>query len=212
VIILVGLGNPGPKYARHRHNFGYMAAEEVARRHGFSAERARFQSYVATGTIAGEKILLLRPKTYMNDSGRAVGSAQRFFKIKARDVIVMHDELDLVLGKVRVKRGGGAGGHNGIRSLDSNIGKDYRRIRLGIGHPGDKNRVHGYVLSDFRKTEMDKVGKVVDAVAEALPLLIEGEEADFMTRVALIHPPPKPPKPAGKGKADSGAEAKAEND
>ena len=191
MLVLVGLGNPGPKYERHRHNFGYMAAEEIAARYNFNAARAQFQSYVAEGTIAGEKILLLRPKTYMNDSGRAVGSALRFHKIKARDVIVMHDELDLLLGKIRVKRGGGAGGHNGLRSLDSHIGKDYRRIRMGIGHPGDKNRVERYVLSDFHKSELADMRKVIEAVTDALPVLIEDDEAAFMTRVALLNPPPK---------------------
>ena len=192
MLILVGLGNPGPKHAKNRHNFGSMAAEEIARRYSFSAARSRFQSNVSSGVIGGEKTLLLRPKTFMNLSGRAVGSAVRFHKIRARNVIVMHDELDLVLGKVRVKHGGGAGGHNGLRSLDSNIGKDYGRIRLGIGHPGEKHKVERYVLSDFHKSEIDDVRGVVDAIAEALPILVEGDEAGFMTRVALNHSPPKP--------------------
>lgn len=196
MLILVGLGNPGPKYAHNRHNFGFMAAEEIARRYGFSAERSRFQSYVSTGQIGGEKTLLLRPKTFMNLSGKAVGSALRFHKIRARNVIVMHDELDLVLGKVRVKHGGGAGGHNGLRSLDSNIGKDYKRIRMGIGHPGEKHQVERYVLSDFHKSELNDMQGVIDAIADALPILVEGDEPGFMTRVALNHPPPKPdPKP-----------------
>jgi PTH1 family peptidyl-tRNA hydrolase len=205
MLVLVGLGNPGSKYAHNRHNFGFMAAEEIARRYGFSAERSRFQSYVASGAIGGEKTLLLRPKTFMNLSGRAVGSALRFHKIRARDVIVLHDELDLVLGKVRVKRGGGAGGHNGLRSLDSNIGKDYGRIRMGIGHPGEKYQVERYVLSDFHKSELDDARGVVDAIADALPILIEGDDAGFMTRVALNHPPPKPnpPKPNPKSKPDN---------
>jgi PTH1 family peptidyl-tRNA hydrolase len=193
MLILVGLGNPGPKYAGNRHNFGFMAAEEIALRYGFSAARPRFQSFVSSGVIGGEKTLLLRPKTFMNLSGRAVGSALRFHKIRAREVIVMHDELDLLLGKVRVKHGGGAGGHNGLRSLGSNIGKDYGRIRMGIGHPGEKHRVERYVLSDFHKSERNEALAVVHAVAEALPILVEGDEAGFMTRVALIHPPPKPP-------------------
>ncbi|NQU70261.1 MAG: aminoacyl-tRNA hydrolase [Rhodospirillales bacterium] len=191
MLVLVGLGNPGPQYANNRHNFGFMVAEEIARRYGFSAERSRFQSYVSSGEIDGQKTLLLRPKTYMNLSGRAVSSALRFHKIRAREVIVMHDELDLVLGKIRVKRGGGAGGHNGLRSLDSNIGKDYQRIRMGIGHPGEKHQVERYVLSNFHKSEMDELRGVIDAVAEAIPILIAGDEAGFMTRVALIHPPPK---------------------
>ncbi len=192
MLIFAGLGNPGPKYARHRHNIGYMVADEIIRRYGFRLAQARHHSYVATGEIEGEKILLLKPKTFMNDSGRAVGSALRYYKLKARDVTAIHDELDLAPGKVRVKRGGGAGGHNGIRSLDSHIGKDTRRIRIGIGHPGDKNRVERYVLSDFAKTDQPVMRDVVDAVCEALPILVAGDDAGFMTKVALICPPPKP--------------------
>lgn len=205
MLILVGLGNPGPKYARHRHNVGSMAAEEIARRYDFAAARAKFQSYVASGVIAGEKVLLLRPKTYMNESGRAVGSALRFHKLKARDVVVMHDELDLVPGKVRVKKGGGAAGHNGLRSIASNIGRDYRRIRLGIGHPGDAHRVHRYVLSDFAKSETARVEAMIEAVAEALPLLVAGDDAGFMTKVALLCPTPKPAREK-KAKAETPAE------
>ncbi len=192
MLILAGLGNPGPKYARHRHNLGYMVADEIIRRYGFRLAQARHHSYIATGDIRGEKILLLKPKTFMNDSGRAVGSALRYFKLKARDVTAIYDELDLAPGKVRVKRGGGAGGHNGIRSLDSHIGKDYRRIRIGIGHPGDKKRVHRYVLSDIAKADQPLMHDIVDAVCEALPILVDGDDAGFMTKVALLCPPPKP--------------------
>lgn len=192
MLILVGLGNPGPKYAGHRHNIGYMVADEVIIRHGFTRSRARYHSQVAEGTIAGERILVLKPKTYMNDSGRAVGSALRFHKLRARDVIAVHDDLDLAPGKVRVKRGGGHGGHNGLRSLDSHIGKDYRRVRIGIGHPGDRNRVERYVLSDFGKADRTWVRRVVDAVCEALPILIAGDDPGFMTRVALLTQPPGP--------------------
>jgi len=192
MLIFAGLGNPGPQYAGHRHNVGYMVADEIIRRYDFRLAQARHHSYVATGTIGGEKILLLKPKTFMNHSGRAVGSALRYYKLKARDVTVFYDELDLVPGKVRVKRGGGAGGHNGIRSLDSNIGKDYRRIRIGIGHPGDKNRVQRYVLSDFAKAELPLIQDIVDAVCEALPIPVEGDDSGFMTKVALLCPPPKP--------------------
>jgi PTH1 family peptidyl-tRNA hydrolase len=191
MLIFAGLGNPGPKYARHRHNVGYMVADEIIRRYGFRLAQARHHSYVATGDIGGEKILLLKPKTFMNHSGRAVGSALRYYKLKARDVTAFYDELDLVPGKVRVKRGGGAGGHNGIRSLDSNIGKDYRRIRIGIGHPGDRNQVQHYVLSDIAKADQPLIRDVVDAVCEALPILVEGDDAGFMTKVALLCPPPK---------------------
>ena len=208
MLLLVGLGNPGPKYAGHRHNVGFMAADEVADRYHFARARTRFQSHVAEGVIAGEKVLLLKPKTFMNESGRAVGSALRFHKLRARDIIVIHDELDLVPGKVRVKRGGGAGGHNGLRSLDSHIGKDYRRVRIGIGHPGDKNRVERYVLSDFAKADRTWLGPTIEAICEALPLLIEGDDPGFMTRVALLTRPPRA-KQAGKpvhsdGKVDGG--------
>ncbi len=191
MLIFAGLGNPGPKYARHRHNIGYMVADEIIRRYGFRLAQARHHSYVATGDIRGEKILLLKPKTFMNDTGRAVGSALRYYKLKARDITAIYDELDLVPGKVRVKRGGGAGGHNGIRSLDSHIGKDYRRIRIGIGHPGDKKRVHRYVLSDIAKADLPLMRDIVDAVCEALPILVDGDDAGFMTKIALICPPPK---------------------
>ena len=192
MLIFAGLGNPGPKYALHRHNIGYMVADEIIRRYGFRLTQARHHSYVATGNIRGEKVLLLKPKTFMNDSGRAVGSALRYYKVKARNVTAIYDELDLVPGKVRVKRGGGAGGHNGIRSLDSHIGKDYRRMRIGIGHPRDKKRVHRYVLSDIAKADLPVMREIIDAVCEALPILVDGDDAGFMTKVALICPPPKP--------------------
>ncbi len=190
MLIFAGLGNPGPKHARHRHNIGYMVADEIIRRYDFRLAQARHHSYVATGEVAGEKILLLKPKTYMNESGRAVGTALRYFKIKAREITAFYDELDLAPGKVRVKRGGGHGGHNGIRSIESHIGKDFRRVRIGIGHPGDKKRVQRYVLSDFAKAEQPIMRDIVDAVCEALPILVEGDDGGFMTKVALICPPP----------------------
>ncbi len=192
MLIFAGLGNPGPKHARHRHNIGYMVADEIIRRYDFRLSQGRHHSYVATGEVAGEKILLLKPKTYMNESGRAVGSALRYFKIKAREITAFYDELDLAPGKVRVKRGGGHGGHNGIRSIESHIGKDFLRVRIGIGHPGDKKRVQRYVLSDFAKAEQPIMRDIVDAVCEALPILVEGDDGGFMTKVALICPPPKP--------------------
>lgn len=195
MLLFVGLGNPGPKYAKNRHNFGFMAADAIIRRHRFAAPRARFQGQICEGTIAGEKALVLMPATYMNESGRSVGEAMRFYKLSPDDVTVLHDELDLAPGKVRVKIGGGAGGHNGIRSIDSHIGRDYRRIRLGIGHPGDKDLVHNYVLQDFAKSDMGWVEKTVEAVADALPLLVGGGDSNFMTRVALLTQPPKPKRP-----------------
>lgn len=202
--VLVGLGNPGPKHARNRHNIGFMAADEIIRRYGLSLRQSRHHAYVAEGNIAGEKILLLKPKTFMNESGRAVGSAVRYHKLRPRDVTVMYDELDLAPGKVRVKMGGGHAGHNGVRSVSSHIGQDFRRIRIGIGHPGDRKRVHGYVLSDFPKAEIPWAEATVAAIAEALPALLAGDDPGFMTKVALLAPPPGRPEPAGGNGAGSG--------
>lgn len=190
MLIFAGLGNPGPKHARQRHNIGFMAADEIIRRYDFSLRQSKHHAYVAEGMIGGEKILTLKPKTFMNESGRALGSAVRFHKLRPGAVTVLYDELDLAPGKVRVKMGGGHAGHNGIRSISSHIGQDFRRVRIGIGHPGDKKRVHSYVLSDFPKAEQAWVERTVDAVADALPLLIEGDDAGFMTRVAYLAPPP----------------------
>ena len=193
MLLVVGLGNPGARFARHRHNIGYVAADALALRHGLSAPRRRFRSRLRAGEIDGERVLLLKPETYMNESGRAVRQALDFYKLRARDAVVIHDELDLAPGKVRVKRGGGHAGHNGLRSLDSHIGKDYRRVRIGIGHPGDRRRVERYVLSDFTAAERVHFAALAEAVAEAFPLVVAGDEPGFMTRVALVCPPPKPP-------------------
>ena len=190
MLIFAGLGNPGPKHARQRHNIGFMAAGEIIRRYDLSLRQSKHHAYVAEGMIGGEKILMLKPKTFMNESGRALGSAVRFHKLRPGAVTVLYDELDLAPGKVRVKMGGGHAGHNGIRSISSHIGQDFRRVRIGIGHPGEKKRVHSYVLSDFPKAEQAWVERTVDAVADALPLLIEGDDAGFMTRVAYLAPPP----------------------
>lgn len=201
MLLIAGLGNPGPKYERNRHNIGFMAVDEIVRRHSFGAWRSRFQSMAAEGGIAGEKVLILKPMTFMNESGRAVGEAVRFHKVESSQVIVIHDELDLKPGKIRVKSGGGHAGHNGLRSIDAHIGSNFRRIRVGIGHPGDKNRVHGYVLNDFAKAEMPVVERTVDAIAVHIGLLIEGDENSFMSRTAhdIFPPPPKPPRPEGTG-------------
>ncbi|TWT03168.1 aminoacyl-tRNA hydrolase [Reyranella sp. CPCC 100927] len=198
MLLLVGLGNPGPRHAAQRHNIGFMAADLIVRRHGFSTWRKRFQGEVAEGTLGGVRALALKPMTYMNDSGQSVGEAVRFHKLDLNDVIVFHDELDLAPGKVRVKTGGGAGGHNGIRDLDAHLGPDYRRVRMGIGHPGHKDLVHGYVLQDFSKAERESwLPKVLDAVASEAPLMAGGTKVDdekFMSRVAyLISPPPEKP-------------------
>ena len=193
--LLVGLGNPGPGHANNRHNIGFMALDKIVRCHGFGPWRVRYQGRVAEGRVGAKRVLALKPETYMNESGRAVGEALRFFKLNSDQVTVIYDEIDLKPGKIKIKTGGGAGGHNGIRSIDSHIGRDYRRVRLGIGHPGHKDLVHGYVLRDFAKVEMPGVEKLIDAVAAELPLLMDGDEGAFMSRVAQVTAPPKPAKP-----------------
>jgi len=194
--MIVGLGNPGSEYARNRHNIGFMAVDEIARRHGFSVWKVRNQGLAAEGTIGGERVMLLKPQTYMNKSGACVGPTARFFKIPPAEVIVLHDELDLAPGKLRVKTGGGAAGHNGLRSIAEQFSTDTVRVRLGIGHPGDKDRVQGHVLSDFTKTERAWLDPMLEAVADAAPLLIAGDASGFMSRVALLTRPPKPKKAA----------------
>ncbi|CEJ14168.1 Peptidyl-tRNA hydrolase [bacterium YEK0313] len=185
MILLAGLGNPGARYAGNRHNIGFMAVEAIHRRHRFAPWRQRFQGLTAEGTIGAEKVLLAMPGTYMNESGRSVGEAMRFFKIPLGDVVVFHDELDLPPAKLRVKTGGGNAGHNGLRSITAQCGNDYRRVRLGIGHPGDKALVHAYVLNDFAKAERPWVEDLVDAVADAADLLVAGDDASFQNRVHL---------------------------
>jgi len=184
--LLVGLGNPGAQYALHRHNIGYMAADAIADVHRFDPWRVRFQGFSADGRVGGEKLLLLKPTTYMNESGRAVGEAMRFYKLAPADVTVFYDELDLAPAKVRVKRGGGAAGHNGIRSIAAHIGEDFRRVRLGIGHPGHKDRVTGHVLGNFSRGELDGwVPDLLGAVAAEVDRLLKGDDARFMNDVAL---------------------------
>lgn len=196
MLLLVGLGNPGPSYKGHRHNIGFMAVEAIAARHGFGPWRARFQGEVCEGRLGDDKVVALKPQTYMNLSGQAVGEAMRFYKLTPAQVYVLHDELDLPAGKLRVKIGGGHGGHNGLRDIDSHIGKDYWRIRLGIGHPGDKEKVTGYVLSDFAKSERVWLDPLLDAVAANMPLL-PGDKGDshFLTAVTKATAPPAPAKP-----------------
>ena len=187
MLLWVGLGNPEPGMARQRHNIGFMAIDVIAHRHGFSPWRQRFKGLVAEGTVGGEKVLALKPMTYMNLSGEAVQAASSFFKIPPEQITAVHDELDLAPGKLRVKRGGGAAGHNGLRSMDRMLGTpDYWRVRLGIGHPGDKDRVTGHVLGDFAKVDRDWLIAMLDGVAEAAPLLAQGKPEDFMTKVALL--------------------------
>ncbi len=192
MLLLVGLGNPGPKYERNRHNIGYMAVDEIVRRHSFGPYRARFQSLTAEGSLAGEKILAMKPTTFMNESGRAVGEAMRYYKLTPDDVLVIHDEIDLAAGKIRAKKGGGLAGHNGLRSIDAHIGKEFHRVRIGVGHPGDKDRVHGHVLSDFAKAELPMFENIVDAIAASAESLGERAYDAFMTKASLILKPPKP--------------------
>ena len=182
----VGLGNPEPGMARQRHNIGFMAIDRIAERWGFSPWRSRFKGLVADGSVGGQKVLALKPMTYMNDSGAAVQAAASFFKLQPADITALHDELDLAPGKLRVKRGGGAAGHNGLRSMDRQLGSpDYWRVRLGIGHPGHKDRVLGHVLNDFAKVDQPWLAALLDAVADAAPLLAAAQPEQFMTRVAL---------------------------
>lgn len=207
--LLVGLGNPGDKYARHRHNAGFMAVERLAERHRFSPWKKRFQGYACDGEIDGERALLLKPDTYMNESGRAVGEAMRFLKLDIGDVVVFHDELDLDPGRVKAKVGGGNSGHNGLRSISAHLGNDYTRVRIGIGHPGHKDAVSGYVLHDFAKAEMVWLEPLLDAMAEAGGALLAGKPELFMTRVSrAIQAEPEPkaekPKPEPKVAAKTG--------
>ena len=183
--LFVGLGNPGAKYARNRHNIGFMAVDEIARRHGFAPWRRRFQGETSEVTLGTERVILLKPTTYMNESGRAVQEAAGFFKIAPGDVTVFQDELELPPGKVRVKIGGGIAGHNGLRSISAQIGNDYRRVRLGIGHPGVKELVHGHVLSDFSRDDNGWVTTLCEAIAEHAPLLATGADATFANKVHL---------------------------
>jgi PTH1 family peptidyl-tRNA hydrolase len=200
VLIVAGLGNPGASYAGNRHNIGFMAADAIARRHSFSPWRSKFKSQAADGEIGGEKILLLKPQTFMNLSGDAVGEALRFHKADPSSLLVLYDELDLPPGRLRVKTGGGAGGHNGIRSIDSHCGNAYRRVRLGIGHPGHKDLVQRHVLGDFAKADREWLEPFLDSVAENFPLLVKGDDSTFMNRIALATggPAPKVEKPAGR--------------
>ena len=185
MLLIAGLGNPGAQYRNNRHNVGFMAADAIARRHSFSPWSRKFKGEIAEGSLAGEKVLLLKPQTFMNLSGESVGEAMRFYKLGPADVVVIHDELDLAAGKIRLKAGGGHGGHNGLRSIDAHCGKDYRRLRIGIGHPGDKARVHGHVLGDFAKADAEWLDPLLEAIAAHADLLARGEDSTFMNRVTL---------------------------
>ncbi|MCB1335160.1 MAG: aminoacyl-tRNA hydrolase [Roseivivax sp.] len=194
--IFVGLGNPGGKYARNRHNIGFMALDRIAADHGFGPWKAKFQGQIAEGVLGGDKVLLLKPETFMNLSGQSVGEAMRFFKLSPADLTVFHDELDLAPGKVRLKQGGGHAGHNGLRSIHGHVGDAYARVRLGIGHPGRKELVAAYVLHDFAKADEGWLDDVLRGLSDGAPALAQGDGARFQNAVALRVAPPRPGKPA----------------
>jgi PTH1 family peptidyl-tRNA hydrolase len=206
MLLFAGLGNPGAKYANNRHNVGFMAADAIARRHSFSPWSKKFQGLISEGSLGGEKIVLIKPQTFMNLSGQSVGEALRFYKLELSALTVFYDEIDLAEGKLRIKTGGGAGGHNGIRSIDGHVGNAYRRVRIGVGHPGVKEMVHGHVLGDFAKADHEWLDVLLDSIADDAGLLAKGDDNSFMNRVTLAlrdklvptgdddRPPPKAPK------------------
>jgi PTH1 family peptidyl-tRNA hydrolase len=205
MLLVAGLGNPGAAYALNRHNIGFMAVDEIARRWGFSPARSRFHSLASEGAIdtpeGPVRALILKPQTYYNESGRAVGEALKFFKLKPADLVVFYDEIDLAPGRFRMKTGGGAAGNNGIRSVTAQVGPDFRRARLGTGHPGQKELVHGHVLSDFHKVDMKWVEPLLEACADALPLLALGEDEKYQTEVMRLAPADKAdPRALARGK------------
>lgn len=189
--LFVGLGNPGARYATNRHNVGFMAVDRIAADHGFAPWRTKFQGEVSEGRLGTERVVLLKPMTFMNLSGQSVGEAMRFFKLEPAYVTVFHDELDLAPGKCRVKEGGGHAGHNGLRSLHQHIGDDYARVRIGIGHPGHKDRVADYVLSDFAKADEAWLDDLLRGISDGAPALAAGDAARFMNAVALRTAPPR---------------------
>lgn len=201
--IFAGLGNPGSQYAGNRHNIGFMAVDAIQRRHSFSPWSKKFKALVSEGEIAGERVLLIKPQTYMNLSGEAVGEAMRFYKLEPKDIVAIYDELDLIQGKARIKTGGGHGGHNGIKSLDAHCGREYRRLRLGIGHPGSKEQVHNHVLGDFSKNDRIWLEPLIEAIADNADMLAKGEDSQLLNKLTLAtggkpEPEPAPAKPAGK--------------
>ncbi|UZD89609.1 aminoacyl-tRNA hydrolase [Cognatishimia activa] len=189
--LFVGLGNPGPKYAGNRHNIGFMALDRLAEDHGFAPWRKKFQGQVSEGKFGGEKVVLLKPETFMNLSGQSVGEAMRFYKLESTDVTVFHDELDLAPGKCRVKSGGGHAGHNGLRSIHQHLGPHYDRVRLGIGHPGHKDAVAGYVLRDFAKADQEWLDDLIRGISDGAPHLAADDAGKFMNAVALRVAPPR---------------------
>ncbi|MGI9492268.1 MAG: aminoacyl-tRNA hydrolase [Geminicoccaceae bacterium] len=193
MLLIVGLGNPGADYARHRHNIGFMALDALAETYRFPPWRSKYSSEITEGQLGNAKVMLQKPQTFMNRSGLAVAQAANFYKLALDDLLILHDELDLAPGKVRIKTGGGVAGHNGLRSIASSIGtKDFRRVRFGIGHPGDKNRVTGHVLGNFSSADREWLFPLLDAFVAAAPHLVEGDDAGCMNKIALMTKPPKP--------------------
>lgn len=206
--LIVGLGNPGAKYQHNRHNIGFMAVDEIHRQHsGFGPWRARFQAQVSEGRLGSEKALLMKPTTYMNESGRSVGEAMRFFKLEPADICVIYDELDLPPAKFRMKTGGGHGGHNGLRSISAHIGADYRRLRLGIGHPGNKNLVSNYVLGDFAKADNAWLDPLLEAIGHHAGLLADGKDSQFGNKLTLMLEPEKAKRPDKASRDHGGTQA-----
>jgi PTH1 family peptidyl-tRNA hydrolase len=195
-LLIAGLGNPGSQYARNRHNAGFIVVDMLHAEYGFGPWKAKFEGLLSEGSLGGRKTYLLKPQTYMNLSGDSVGPALRFFKLPLDSLVVVHDEIDLAAGKLKVKTGGGDAGQNGLRSITATLGPDYRRVRLGIGHPGEKHRVSGHVLQNFSKDDIDWLKPLVEAMVEAAPLLAKDDDAGFMSKVALLLKPPKNDKPA----------------
>ena len=193
-LLIAGLGNPGSQYARNRHNAGFIVADELHAHYKFGPWKAKFDGLLSEGALGGRKTYLLKPQTYMNLSGDSVGPALRFYKLPLEALVVIHDEIDLAAGKLKVKRGGGDAGQNGLRSITATLGPEYRRVRLGIGHPGEKHRVSGHVLENFSKDDIAWLKPLVDAMVQAAPLLASDDDAGFMSKVALLLQPPKPPK------------------
>ncbi len=192
MFLLVGLGNPGKEYERHRHNIGFMTVDRIADKYAFVPFKKKYQGEYAEGTINGNKVALLKPMTFMNNSGKSVAEAAKFYKIPPANIIAFHDELDIAPFRVKVKTGGGAGGHNGLRSMDEWLGTPaYKRVRLGIGHPGDRDRVTGYVLGNFAKAEEENLEKFLKSIVDTLPLILQNKDEEFMTKVALLLQPAK---------------------
>jgi PTH1 family peptidyl-tRNA hydrolase len=214
MLLLVGLGNPEPRYAGHRHNVGFMALDAIARSHGFGPWRSRYSSLICEGSLGGDKVLLQKPQTYVNRSGYAVAQAMRFYKLPLQDLVVIHDELDLAAGKLRIKTGGGVAGHNGLRSIAEQLGsRDFRRVRIGIGHPGHKELVTGHVLGNFDAEDRQWLAPLLDAIATAAPLLAAGDDAGCMNRIAvLLRPPKAEPKPDSRPEPQPGPGSPADPD